>query len=165
MCEVPPTPRTRDAVPPPLSLTHGGLFYETTCASLSTHHHTWRPGPQTVQAVPVTHLWDPLPPSLLLSPTDGTVSKLRSTGPSGISTTSSGSQTPPWTLRMLLGTLLACPSYRPGPLLLQRKPSGRATGLQWQGDMDRALTVSAKINLYHFQSILWSLNSSAFDLE
>lgn len=44
-------------------------------SSLSTHHHTWRPGPQTVQAA-ATHLWDPLPPSLLLSSTGGTVSTM-----------------------------------------------------------------------------------------
>lgn len=39
----------------------------------------------------------------------------------------------------------ACPLF-----LLQRKPSGRAAGRQCQGNMDKALTVSASINLYCF---------------
>lgn len=51
-------------------------------------------------------------------------------------------------LNLSLGTLLACPTHGPGPLPLQRKSSNGLTGLQCRGDMDRALTISAK-NILH----------------
>lgn len=57
------------------SHTHRGLFYEATCRLCPLITIPGGPGPQVrVQAAPATHLWDPLPPSLLLSSTDGTVS-------------------------------------------------------------------------------------------
>lgn len=70
-----PPPRTGDMVLVSLSLTHIEVSSTRPPAmSLSTHQHAWWPGPQKVQSAPDTHLWDPRPPSPLLSPTDGTVS-------------------------------------------------------------------------------------------